>query len=122
MSKQNFPIPTSTPICDETKYSGLRFGMIWNRFFKAIGDDVLKANTITTDRNLPFSYVVNMNIVVVTWYSQVPLPSTVIQLPYPAALAFDAESTVHEPGTQSITIEAGTLYTRFWYIADFGKG
>lgn len=98
--------------------------MIWNRFFKAIGDDVLKANTITIEKIQPnLSYVVNMNIVIVTWYSQTPIQNPiVIKLPYPAALAFDIDAVVQEPGTQTTTLEVGTTYKRFWYIADFGKG
>lgn len=125
MSNANFPIPTGTPVSDEPKYSGIRFGMIWNRFFKAIGDDVLRANTITTTKQDPnLSYVINMSLVVVTWYSPTPLVAAkTIQLPYANALAFDTDidATIHAPGTQTITLPSGTSYSRFWYVADLGK-
>lgn len=123
MSNANFPIPTGTPVSDEPKYSGIRFGMIWNRFFKAIGDDVLKANTITTTKQDPnLAYVINMSLVIVTWYSETPLASSkTIQLPYASALAFDIDGEMFTPGTQTITLQPGTSYLRFWYIADLGK-
>lgn len=123
MSNANFPIPTGTPVSDEPKYSGIRFGMIWNRFFKAIGDDVLRANTITTTKQDPnLSYVINMSLVVVTWYSPTPLVAAkTIQLPYANALAFDTGNTIYAPGTQTITLQPGTSYLRFWYVADLGK-
>lgn len=138
MSDALFPIPTDTPVSDDPKFGALKFGMIWNRFFKAIGDDLLAANIV---RNLPvtsitspvvpdvtaatlkaaataFKFTLNATRCEVTYYNTTPLAAPlVVNLPYTAALAFDIAGTIYAPETTSVTIPAATSYLRFWFVA-----
>lgn len=62
---------------------------------------------MTTKQDPNLAYVVNMSLVIVTWYSETPLASSkTIQLPYANALAFDIDGEVVAPGTQTITPRA----------------
>lgn len=140
MSNALFPVPIDTPVSDETKFAGLKFGSIWMRFLKAISDDLLAANilnnlapsTITSTATLTpaqlrataqgIKWVLNANLCVVT----VSLPESVAEpvefaLPFTAAAAFDVNGTFKPAGAKSVTIPAMTTYFRFWYIASATK-
>lgn len=136
MSLNLFPLPIDTPISDDSKWSGLKLGNVWNRFFKAISDDLLAANVVNslpatsvsavglTDPQLAaaaraFKCVVNANLCFVTYSVDVALSvPAVFQLPFAALLPFDFDGTVQPAGAKSITIPAGAAYLRFWYIVN----
>lgn len=132
-----FPVPVETPISDDPKTSGLRFGMIWMRFLKAISDDLLAAgvvnNTPTSSVTAPalsdvqraaaaraFKWVLNANLCLVT-YDNTESPALTVRLPFTALLAFDIDGTRYPAGTREVTIPAGTSYIRFWFIAQATK-
>lgn len=120
MSNKLFPIPVATPIIDRSA-SNTDFSLIWQMYFKAIGDDALTANLISNSTdNKNFKYVVNANMCLCTYYVETASTSAIkINLPYTAALAFDIGSTIYPPNTKEITIPANTQYVRFWYIVSF---
>lgn len=132
-----FPVPVETPISDESKHSGIRFGMIWMRFFKALSDDLLAAtvvnNSATSTVTAPalteiqraaaaraFKWVLNGNVCLVT-YDNTTSPALTVQLPFTALLAFDVDGVRYPAGTKSIEIKAGTSYIQFWYIVQAAK-
>lgn len=141
MSEALFPVPVDQPLSDEPKYAGLKFGMVFQRFLKAISDDMLAANIVNnlaptsivspvvpdmTQAQLnaiakSVKYTLNANRCDVTYYNTEPLTvPLVINLPYTAALAFDIDGTVYAPTTatlvKQVTIPANTGYVRFWYV------
>lgn len=136
MSTNLMPIPTGTPI---TVQGSNGFTMPWERYFKALGDDLLTANSIsylgdstklsTVDYSLPryaklkpdintnLQYVVNGNLCLCTYYAETPVSTDVVlKLPFTAALAFDINGFLYLPGSVTVTIPAMTQYVRFWYI------
>jgi hypothetical protein len=140
MSQNLFPLPIDTPISDDPKWP-VKFGAVWNRFLKAIGDDMLAANIVNnakvTDITSPttstvtqvvlndaakaFKYTLNANRCEVTYHNVAPLSvPLVINLPYTAALTFDVLGVMYAP-TPSAPIKAVTIpptigYVRFWYV------
>lgn len=118
-----FPLPIDTPICEDLKYSSIKFGGIWNRFFKAIVDALLKSrqaqNALDDQRSKGFKYVVNGCLISCVWVR----PSTttsdiVIELPFPSLFPFQDTLTQYPANTKTITIAASTTYTSFWYLAN----
>lgn len=137
MSLNLFPLPIDTPISDDSKWSGLKLGNVWNRFLKAISDDLLAANVVNnlpatsvsaaglTDPQLAaaaraFKYTLNANLCFVTYAAGETLPSVpaTFNLPFSALLPFDFGSGPLPAGTRSITIPADTAYLRFWYVVN----
>jgi len=117
MSDKLFPLPIDTPISDDPKV-GIKFGAIWNRFFKAFSDMAIKSTVVS---NLPvtaitspvvptvtqveinataraFKVVLNGNLCLCTYAPAAALAVPVeLVLPYPALLAFDIDGTVYLP-------------------------
>ena len=136
MSLNLFPLPIDTPISDDSTWSGLKLCSVWNRFFKAISDDLLAANVVNnlpatsvsaeglTDPHLAataraFKYALNANLCFVTYSVDAALSvPAVFQLPFAALLPFDFGGPVQPAGAKSITIPAGTAYLRFWYVVN----
>lgn len=138
MSDKIFPLPIDTPISDDQKFSAFKFGSVWNRFFKALSDDLMAANLVNnlapsaivspvvptvTQAQLnaaakALKYTLNANRVDVTYYNDAPLSVALeIALPYTAALAFDFGGVTYAPGTKTVTIAPSTSYVRFWFVA-----
>jgi hypothetical protein len=143
MSGKLFPVPVETPVSDDPKFGGLKFGAIWMRFLKAISDDLLAANIannlpttsitspVVPDVSAPvlaataraIKYVLNANLCVVTYYVPAALTVPIVfNLPFTALLAFDIDGAAYPEATKSVTIPANIAYLRFWYIASPGKG
>lgn len=136
MSLNLFPLPIDTPISDDSKWPGLKLGNVWNRFFKAISDDLLSANIANdlpatsvsaaglTDPQLAaaaraFKYILNANLCFVTYSVDAALSvPAVFRLPFSALLPFDFGGDAQPAGAKSITIPAGTAYLRFWYVVN----
>lgn len=136
MSKQLFPIPVTTPIMQNA--GGNQFGITWQKYLKAIGDDLLTANLVkdvteqVQDPNFPLDptkkitvntglkYTINANICACTFEATLTA-NKVLRLPYVSLLGFSVDSTVYPAGTKQVTIPAGTGFTQFWYIVDFSS-
>lgn len=114
MSKMLMPIPVGTPILDTPN----SFNITWQKYLKAIGDDLLTANRVMTVANL--QYTVNANIVACTYSRNNATPET-INLPYPALLGFAIGSSIYPAGTKQVTLGALDSFVQFWYIADFSS-
>ena len=140
MSSALFPIPQDTPISDDPKLSTFRFGLIWQRFLKAISDDMLAANIVNnlapTSISSPtdltpaqlrqtaqsIKYVLNANLCFVTVdLVDATTAPIVFNLPYTALITFDISGVKYAAGTKSVTLPSGTSYVRFWYIANSQK-
>jgi hypothetical protein len=118
-----FPLPIDTPISDDSKYVGIRFGMVWNRFFKAISDMLLRSrmamNAEDSQSTRGFKYVTSGCAIFCTWVQPSGLVGdVVVSLPFPALLPFDIGATIYPAGTNQITILNATTYVRFWYVAN----
>ena len=114
MSKMLMPIPVGSPILDAPN----SFNITWQKYLKAIGDDLLTANRVMTSGNL--SYTINANICASTYARSNATPETV-KLPYPALLGFAIGSTVYPAGTKEVTFGALDSFVQFWYIVDFSR-
>lgn len=115
MSQSLFPIPVATPI--QTKEDGSGFSITWQRYFKAIGDDLMDANIIKNSAaQAAFKYVLNANVCFCNWASTALGADTVIALPFPAALPFEAFGTIYPAGTTQITIPSANTFDQFFYI------
>ena len=116
MSTNLFPSPVGTPIIDPS-ISKTAFAPAWDRYFKAMGDDLLEANNVRNLAGNPsFKYTLNGNHCDCTY--SIPSALTkdaVIILPFVALLAFDVNGDICPAGTISITIPKATLYAHFWY-------
>lgn len=137
MSNNLFPVPVETPISDDQKYSGIKFGAIWMRFFKVFTDDMLAANIVyntalssiiapgLTDIQRATAarackYTINANICTMT-YDNTESPAFLLNLPYTALLAFDINGVRYPAGTKQVSIPLGVAYTRFWFVVQFAK-
>jgi hypothetical protein len=112
-----FPVPVGTPITDPGTVN--MFGAIWQRFFKAFSDTLLKQTfPINSPDNPAFKYVLVGCIVTCNYYVTIePTADPVITLPYQALLAFEVDSTVYLPATKQITISKTTTFLQFSYVA-----
>lgn len=134
MSKALFPIPVTTPIMQNA--GGNQFSIAWQKYLKAVGDDLLTANLVkdvtelVQDPNFPLDptkkisvntglkYTVNANICACTFDKQLAADKELV-LPYTSLLGFAVGSTVYPAGTKRIIIPASTAFVQFWYVVDF---
>lgn len=134
MSKMLMPIPVGNPVLDGPN----AFNIAWQKYLKAIGDDLLTANKVQNiteviqNPNYPndptkkltvntgLQYVVNGNTCSCIFDKQLTADKT-IALPYPALLRFEAGGTIYPVGTKSITFTVAVPFMQFWYVVDFGK-
>lgn len=114
MSKNLMPIPVGNPVLDNPK----SFNIAWQKYLKAIGDDLLTANRVVNIGNL--NYTINANICACT-YTKADAVLETIKLPYTALLAFSIGSQIYPAGTKEISFGTTDTYAQFWYIVDFGK-
>jgi hypothetical protein len=116
MSQRLFPIPVATPI--QSKETGSDFAITWQRYFKAIGDDLMEANLVKDSADQrALKYVLNANICFCNWAPIAPLGiDTVVALPFTAALPFQAFGTVYPAGATEITIPSASTFEQFFYI------
>lgn len=114
MSKMLMPIPVGNPVLDGPN----SFNIAWQKYLKAIGDDLLTANKVQTLGNL--KYTINANICAGTYSRNNATPET-ITLPYPALLGFAIGATVYPAGTKQVTFGALDSLVQFWYIVDFSR-
>ncbi len=121
MSQNLFPIPVATPI--QSKDGGTGFTITWQRYFKAIGDDLMEANIVKDSADQkPFKYVLNANLCVCNWAPSAPLgASAVVKLPFTSALPFEAFGTVYPAGTVRIAIPGDSAFHQFFYIIQPAK-
>jgi len=136
MSKQLFPIPVTTPIMQNA--GGNQFSITWQKYLKAVGDDLLTANLVkdvteqVQDPNFPsdptkkisvptgLKYTINANICACTFDKTLAFDKEII-LPYVSLLAFKVDSVLYPAGTKRITVPASTAFVQFWYIVDFNS-
>ena len=109
MSKMLMPIPIGNPILDTPN----AFNIAWQKYLKAIGDDLLTANKVQVAGN--FKYTINANICAGTYSGA----GETITLPYPALLGVAIGSEVYPAGTKQVTIS--DAFVQFWYIVDFAR-
>lgn len=116
MSQNLFPIPVATPF--QSKESGSGFTITWQRYFKAIGDDLMDANIVKDSVNQKaFKYVLNANACFCNWAPSAALGvPAVVSLPFTSALPFSAFGTVYPAGTTQITIPGASAFEQFFYI------
>ena len=121
MSQNLFPIPVATPI--QSKESGTGFTIAWQKYLKAIGDDLLAANIIKDSAGqAAFKYVLNANACFCNWAPTAALgAATVVALPFTAALPFEVFGAVYPAGTTEITIPATSVFAQFFYIIQPAK-
>lgn len=121
MSQNLFPIPVATPF--QSKESGSGFTITWQRYFKAIGDDLMEANLIKDSADQkPFKYVLNANLCVCNWAPSAALGvPVVVKLPFTSALPFEAFGVVYSTGTIQITIPGDSAFHQFFYIIQPAK-
>ena len=115
MSRNIFPIPPAgTPILDE---GGRQFATTWGRYLKALGDELLTANKVSSSGDL--SWVANGNAIFCTWKASIaPATAVSIALPFPARLPFPGpDGSEVAVGASSVTVPAGITLTHWWYIA-----
>ena len=130
MSKSLFPAPVVGPVMQSKDAN--QFSMPWNKYLKALGDDMLTANRVDnakvcSDMNKlkSFKSTVNGNLCYWTYYTDTPaLVDLVYDLPYASLLAFDVTTitgtvSVYGPGTKRVTVPANTTLLRGWYVVDF---
>lgn len=134
MSRSLFPIPVTTPIMQNA--GGNQFGITWQKYLKAVGDDLLTANkvvdvkTLVQDPNYPLDptkkisvntglkYTVNGNTCLCTW-DRLLAGDLELVLPYTALLKFAVGSTVYNAGTKKVSFSTGNDFAQFWYVVDF---
>lgn len=131
MSKNLIPIPVGNPVLDNPN----AFNIAWQKYLKAIGDDLLTANLVKNvteqipDPNNPskmitvntgLQYTINANICACVFNKQL-VADKVIALPYPSLLAFEFNGAVLPAGTKNITVPVAVQFLQFWYIVDFAR-
>lgn len=114
MSKMLMPIPVGNPVLDGPN----SFNIAWQKYLKAIGDDLLTANRVLSIGNL--KYTINANICAGTYSRNSADPET-INLPYPSQLGFQIGATIYPVGTKQVTFSATDTFVQFWYIVDFSR-
>lgn len=114
MSKNLMPIPVGNPVLDNPN----SFNIAWQKYLKAIGDDMLTANKVQGSST--FKYVINANICFVT-YSRDNATPEVVKLPYQSLLGFAIGTAIYPAGTKEVTFNALDSFVQFWYVVDFGR-
>lgn len=112
----SFPLPVQTPFVDSK--DDRNFSITWERFFKAVSDDLIDATLVKNSKTPGCKYVLNGNICACTYYVIDPVAADVkVALPFPALLAFQAGVSVYPPGTTTVVIPAGSAFEQFWFVA-----
>lgn len=112
----SFPMPVQTPFTESA--TSKMFSMPWERFFKAVSDDLIDACLVKNTAVTGFKYVLNGNLCVCNYYQVTPLAvDTTVVLPFAALLAFQVGQDVYPPGTKSVILPAGTAFEQFMFIA-----
>ncbi len=112
-----FPAPIDTPTTATDKRF---FSDPWNRYFKALGDQLMQMFSVkNSQQSKNFKYVVNGCLLVAVYYSTTPLAADLtVTLPLPSLLAFDINGTVYAPNTSQVSIPAGTTYLTFTAVVN----
>lgn len=130
MTKNLFPIPVGTPITDSPN----QFSITWQKYLKAMGDDLLLGNKVSQQmepdpsdidsrtgnpklKPTGMQFVPNGCMIACVFQRPAGSVRTDFALPFPAALPFEALGAVQATGTNRLTIPVGTAFCQFWYIA-----
>lgn len=115
MSNMLFPVPVDTPIL----MSNTQFNITWQKYLKAVGDDLLTANKIITiDKD--FNYTINGNQCFYNYY-RTSEGDISIQLPYKSALPFKISNVLYIKGTNRIIIPSTIDFLQDFYFIDFSR-
>lgn len=127
MSRNIFPVPPSgTPILEA---QGNQFAPVWMRYLKALGDEWVTANRVSTQQETNpatgkpaptgLRFTPNGNAIFCVFQRPSGSTKTVFPLPFPAALPFEALGTVQASGAVSVAIPVETNFAQWWYLATF---
>lgn len=111
MSKMLFPIPVDSPILQTPN----QFSITWQKYLKAIGDDLLTANKII-QLTKEINYTVNGNLLFYNFQRSSSVGDILIKLPYPNSLSFKFDGVMYNKGSNQVTINAGTDYLQDFYF------
>jgi len=128
MSKGLSQYPVNSPLLD----SNGNFNIPWMKYLKAIGDDMLTANTsrflqIKTIEPItnkvksvdgPIRYTISGSIVFGVYSNPAKTVDEVVALPAPAVAQFQLGSQVIEAGVVSVTIPVAEKFVQFWYFVN----
>jgi len=110
MSNMLFPIPVDSPILQTPN----QFSITWQKYLKAIGDDLLTANKLITVQK-DFKYTVNGNLLFYN-FNRTVQGDVEIVLPYQTKLKTKFDGKIYSEGTKSIIIFSGTDYLQDFYF------
>ena len=128
MSKGLSQYPVNSPLLD----SNGNFNIPWMKYLKAIGDDMLTANTsrflqIKTIEPItnkvksvdgPIRYTISGAIVFGVYSNPTKTVDEAVALPAPAVAQFQLGSQVINAGVTSVTIPASEKFVQFWYFVN----
>jgi len=127
MSRNLTQYPVNSPLLDANG----NFNMPWMKYIKAIGDDMLSANTsrflqiktILPDNTVksvdgPIRYTIAGAILSGVYSNPNKIVDEVVALPAPSVSKFQLGSQVIEIGVTSVTIPAAEKFIQFWYFVN----
>lgn len=128
MSKNLIQYPVNTPLLD----SSGSFNMPWMKYLKAIGDDLLSANTsrylqIKTIEPVtnkvksvdgPIRYTISGAVLHGIYSNQTKTADETVLLPAPSLSPFILGSQTINAGVTSVVIPVGEKLVQFWYFVN----
>ena len=128
MSKNLTQYPTNTPLLDPNG----AFNMPWMKYLKAIGDDMLKANTSSylqiksidpnsskvTSVDGPIRYTISGAVLYAVYDDPNKTSDSIVILPAPSVAKFTMGSQTINAGITSVNIPANEKFVQFWYFVN----